>query len=183
MSYNDKTPLSSTFLPDLLDKASAGVINDNSKRSISVRIKTSDFGRIKAIARRLKVREPDVFRFALKVGLTSVAPLYHSKSSKEDLLAMFAVRGAEIVEYFQLSARRLGQILNPESQSTTEPWIDTADLELIAMSHLPAYMLVPRLQELAERSIDADNVYAELRRYLTDKYFKTPVGGDAEPVA
>ena len=151
------------------ETSSAGAINDNSKRSISVRINTSDYGRIKAIARRLKIREPEVFRFVLRAGLADIAPLSNSRSSLEDLLSMFATRGRELIEHFKLNARRLNQILNGED-SAVGARIDQADLELLAMTNLPAYMLVLRLQELTGHSVDPAQVHTEWCRYLTEKY-------------
>ena len=162
------------------EASSAGAINDNSKRSISVRINTSDYGRIKAIARRLKIREPEVFRFVLRAGLADIAPLSHTRSSIEDLLSMFATRGRELIEHFKLNARRLNQILNGED-SAVGARIDQADLELLAMSNLPDYMLVLRLQELTGRSVEPAHVHTELCRYLTQKYL-IPKASQVDPV-
>ena len=51
-------------------------VHDNAKRSISLRIHTTDYGKIRLIARRLRVRDSDVFRFLLRVALARLAPLY-----------------------------------------------------------------------------------------------------------
>ena len=156
-----------------MEKLSSGVINDNSKRSISIRISTSDYGRIKAISRRLRVREAEVFRFIVKVGLSEVAPLSYTNSTVLDLLSVFAAHGDDLVGHFNLDALRLNRILNPEGNNQG-PRIDVDDLELLAMTTLPERILVLRLQELVGHPIEPTAVLSELQRYLTTKYSTPP---------
>ena len=155
--------------PLALEKLGMELINDNSKRSVSIRINTSDFGRIKAVSRRLKVRESDVFRFLVKIGLAEISALCRSNASAQELLAAFAVHGAELVSHFNLNARRLDQVINAGSLSSRPP-VETDDLELIAMSALPERYLALRLQELVGHPVSPDAALQALQDYLEDKY-------------
>ncbi len=152
-----------------MEKLGLDTINDNSKRSVSIRINTSDFGRIKAISRRLKVRESEVFRFLIKVGLTEVSAMCRNTATTQELLGAFAAHGAELVSHFSLNARRLDLLLNSESRPGGIK-VETDDLELIAMSAFPARYFALRLQELVGHPVDPGAVSDELRKYLEEKY-------------
>lgn len=153
------------------------VINDNSKRSISIRINTSDFGRIKAVSRRLKVRESDVFRFLVKIGLAEISALCRSDASGQELLGAFAAHGAELVSHFKLNARQLDQVINADPRNNGTQ-VDADDLELIALSALPERYLAPRLQELVGHPVTPDAVHQTLQSYLGNKYLSP--GGSAK---
>jgi len=152
-----------------MDTLGDDVINDNSKRSISIRINTSDYGRIKAVSRRLRVRESDVFRFLVKIGLAEIAALCNSNSTSLDLLKVFATHGGPLVSHFKLNARRLDQVINQTARGT-DVGIEMKDLELLAMTIFPERFLFYRLQELLGQAIDGSNVMDELKRYLEAKY-------------
>ncbi len=156
-------------LPLSMEKLGMELINDNSKRSVSIRINTSDFGRIKAISRRLKVRESEVFRFLVKVGLAEVSALCRSNATAEELLGAFAAHSAELVSHFNLNARRLGQVLNADSHGDGIK-IDSDDLELLAMTAFPTRYLAMRLQEMLGHPVAPDAAQQTLRKYLEDKY-------------
>lgn len=159
----------SSARPLALDKLGADLINDNSKRSVSIRINTSDFGRIKAVSKRLKVRESDVFRFLVKVGLAEVAALCDNGADTSDLLAVFASHGRGLVGHFNLNARRLEQIINGDPRSEQRR-VEADDLELIALSVLPERYLALRLQELLGRPVSPEDAQDALREYLESKY-------------
>ncbi len=152
-----------------MEKLGLDTINDNSKRSVSIRINTSDFGRIKGISRRLKVRESEVFRFLIKVGLAEVSAMCRNTATTQELLGAFAAHGAELVSHFSLNARRLGQVLNTESRPGGIK-VETDDLELIAMSAFPARYLALRLQELVGHPVAPGAASDSLRNYLEKKY-------------
>jgi hypothetical protein len=164
----------STARPLALDKLGADLINDNSKRSVSIRINTSDFGRIKAVSRRLKVRESDVFRFLVKVGLAEVAALCDSGAGSRDLLGVFAAHGRDLVGHFNLNARRLEQVINGEQRGDPGGRVEADDLELIALSVLPERYLALRLQELLGRPVAPELAQDALRDYLEGKYLAPP---------
>jgi hypothetical protein len=156
-----------------MEKLGEGVINDNSKRSISIRINTSDYGRIKEASRRLRVRESEVFRFLVKIGLSEIEALYQSNATKLDLLQAFAAHSADFVSHFNLNATRLDQIINRPDRPD-EPQVEMDDLELLVMSLFPERFLSYRLQEITKRPIDPAKVLDELQNYLLNKYVKSP---------
>ncbi len=155
--------------PLALKKLGTELINDNSKRSISLRISTSDFGRIRAIGRRLKARESDVFRFLVKIALTEIELLCDSSLERTDLLRIFATHGAQLIGHFNLNARRLDQIINIDAATRTTR-IDADDLELLSMSAFPERYLALRLQELTGKPVPAEDALVTLYNYLEVKY-------------
>jgi hypothetical protein len=152
-----------------MEKSGVELINDNSKRSVSIRINTSDFGRVKAISRRLKIRESDVFRFLLKVGLAEVSALCRGNASPQELLGVFAAHGAELVRHFDLNAQRLAQIINLDPRDNGVR-VEAEDLELIAISAFPERYLALRMQELMGTPLTAESALPALRAYLEAKY-------------
>lgn len=59
-------------------------VRDDARRSVSFRIRTTDFGRIKLIARRLGVREADIFRYLVESGLQRLEGLLSCGTSGDD---------------------------------------------------------------------------------------------------
>jgi hypothetical protein len=151
------------------DRHGNTVINDNSKRSISMRISTSDYGRIKCISRRLRVGESEVFRYLIKVGLSEISALCHSSAKTSEVLNVFVEHGASLVPHFNLTAERLNDVINRPSV-INDVQVDRDDLELLAMCASPERFLLYRLQELLGCQIDTSQLAAEMKRYLDAKY-------------
>jgi hypothetical protein len=143
--------------------------NNGNKRLISVRISRSDHAKVKQLATRLGARESDVLRFALKSTLARLNPLFQPDSGGSDVLPVFMDQGKELVSYFELDVERLDEIVNgPVSQPSQR--IERGDLELIAAAGLSDHYLNLRLNELQGRKVEAEQLTAELRRYLLEKY-------------
>ncbi len=177
MSESLHLPPSQTQFAD--HDAAYSEIVDNSKRSVSIRINTSDYGRIKAIGRRLKVRESDVFRFLLKIGLRETTALSQTKPSFEQLLKMFASHAADLVSHFNLSGRRLEQLLQAGDEGSA-PVIAEQDIELLAASILPERYLAMRLHELTGADVPPAAAQKFLQTYLEAKYLPTCPAAQAE---
>jgi hypothetical protein len=144
-------------------------LDSHSKRSVSLRIDHSDFAKVKAIAERLRARESDVFRFAIKIALAKLAPLFDERIAGGNLMPVFIECGAEITSHFNLDARRLEIIINGAAAAEDDR-VATDDIELLAMSAMPERYLSIRLKDLAKKPIHPDSVHAALREYLNDKY-------------
>jgi hypothetical protein len=151
-------------------------IDDNAKRSISLRVHSSDYGKVKAISRRLRVRESDVFRFVIKVGLNRLALLYNIRVRGRDLMPLFLDCGADLVRHFRLDERRLDQLLN-EDLGTDDRRVDNEDLALLALANMPERLLFAKAREIAAALADADELphdrkssHELLRKYLSAKY-------------
>ncbi len=150
--------------------------NDKAKRSVSLRVNASDHTKIKAIARRLRVRESDVFRFALRLALAKLAPLHDANVKGAGLMSVFADCGTEIAGYFNLDARQLDRIIN-QGVDNGGRQVSGEDVELLAMSAMPDRYLSVRLKELANVDVRPLAAAEFVRRYLNDKYL---TGGAAE---
>jgi len=68
----------------------------NCKRSVSFRIDEADFEKIKAIARRMRTRESDVFRFAIRMTLNKLSLLSDESIKGIDVMPVFVECGADI---------------------------------------------------------------------------------------
>lgn len=162
--YADTETHRSNELSDyaLVDSA----ITDNAKRSVSIRINTSDYGRIKTIAKRLKVRESTVFRYLLRNGLKSVAPLYQGKLRFREFIEMFFQQPEIFIEHFNLDKKRIGGLVN----GITEHLIDDDDLEMLCLINQPHRYLAERLSTQLHREVAPEHSIADLKSYLIDKY-------------
>lgn len=156
-----------------------GLLLDNAKRSVSLRINTSDYGKLKAIAKRLRTRESDVFRFAFKLALAKLAPLYDMNVKGADLMSVFVECGTEIATHFNLDAKRLELIIN-QGVSDQDKRVDAEDVELLAMSAMPERYLSVRLREIANVDAKPVNAASLLRSYLNDKYLAPSGEGSRE---
>lgn len=141
----------------------------NAKRSISMRIDLSDYAKVKAVASRLRARESDVFRFAIKLAMAKLAPLYDSRMTGADLMPVFVECGTELLNHFNLDARRLDAIINGNLDDEQNR-VDIEDIDLLAMSTMPERYLLVRLKEIANGHVDAATAHELLADYLLRKY-------------
>lgn len=139
------------------------------KQNISVRMSASDLRRIREIAARLKVRESDVFRFAVRSSLTKLTPLQDGHTAGSDLVPVFVEFGSELTTYFELDTDRLDAIING-AVTGDDRRVDRDDIELLAMWGLQDNYLYMRLKELVADNREGLPPSQLLRRYLYDKY-------------
>ena len=139
------------------------------KQNVSVRMSESDLQRIKDIAQRMKVRDSDVFRFAIKNTLAKLTPLNDSQIRGKDLLPVFADCGAELTNYFDLDISRLEMIINAGVEDP-QNLVDREDIELLAMVGIQEEYVYMRLKKLLQKNPDKKAVASVLREYLLEKY-------------
>ena len=141
--------------------------------AISVRISTADLQRVKAIAKRLGVRDSDVFRFSIRNTLGQLAPLADDRIQGRQLLPVILEAGPGFVRYFDLDEARLGEVLN-RGVKDAALLVDEDDVMLISMVALEESYALVRLNELAREvggdPIEKDSVAGVLRNYLYEKY-------------
>ncbi len=139
------------------------------KKIVSMRISESDHVKIKRIAIRMRVKEADVFRFALKVTLHKLSPLHDIRKNGKEVLPAFIEIGKELTRFFELDADRLDAIIN-DGVIVKEGLIDRHDIELLAMtaSH-DLYILSKLREQFITELLPADPIY-QLREYLYGKY-------------
>tara|TARA_R110002073_G_scaffold794_12_gene5807 strand:- start:86 stop:595 length:510 start_codon:yes stop_codon:yes gene_type:complete len=144
----------------------------DTKRSISLRMNQSDYDRIRTIAKRMRTRESDVFRFLLRLALAQVAPLDNGRNAGAELLPAFVNFPVELANHFELDAERIQRVINDGADP--ENAVDEHDIELLAMAGQSHRYLALRISELTGEDIGADDVLPAMRRYLERKYRHRP---------
>lgn len=145
------------------------MVIENRKQCVSVRMSVADLRKVKEIARRLDVRESDVFRFAIKNTLAKLTPLHDSDVKGSDLVPVFIECGTELAKYFDLDSMRLDSIIN-SGVSEPDKKVDRDDLELLAMTGMQEHYLVKKLKDLSHKRTDGPGIASLLREYLYEKY-------------
>ncbi len=141
-----------------------GLIHDNAKRSVSVRINTSDYGRIKVAARRLRTREADIFRYLLQVGLIRLAPLLEENLDAATYLRALAELGPDLGAMLGLSAREFADLLHSLKHRAL-PVLDHEDFELLDLAAAHARLVLERLDAPADT-----DVHLALHEHLQRRY-------------
>jgi hypothetical protein len=150
---------------------------DRRKQPISIRMSAADLRNVKRLAKRLGVNDSDVVRFAIKMMLSRLAPLYDMQICGKRLVPVFVESGTDIFRYLELDAIRLEAIINEGADETSR--VDHEDVQLIAMTGIQQSYAKLRLSSLGNGKAPAARLAAtgeqeelgsSLRRYLYDKY-------------
>lgn len=150
---------------------------ENKKQMVSLRIGAHELNKVRGIARRLKVRESDVFRFAVKATLTRLGMLHDESIVGRELLPVFMEFGAEIASYFELDAAMMEHLIN--NGATEDQKVDRRDIELFVLAGTQDQYVYMRLRELAARHDEAVGLPGLLREYMYDKYMRCYPSGQA----
>lgn len=143
----------------------------NNKQLVSVRLNGSDLARIKRIAARMRVRDSDIIRFALKTTLMKLGPLHDEGLTGKDLLPVFIELGTELATYFDMDASDLEGIINNGVNDDAKR-IERDDLKLLTMVGVPDHYLYVRLKSITTLPIEAIGTASALRQYLYSKYLR-----------
>jgi hypothetical protein len=145
----------------------------NRKSAVSVRMGVTDLSKLKAIAKRLGVRDSDVFRYAVKNSLAQLAPLVDPAIQGRHLLPVLVEAGPTLLRYFELDAARLAEIVNAGVENP-ELLVAPEDLTLLSMAGVQESYALVKLSELLEegaaRPAEKDALVDVLREYLYEKY-------------
>lgn len=139
------------------------------KQLVSVRLCHADVERIQALAARLRVRESDVIRFALRLAFNRLAPLLDEQARGRDLIPIFLECGPELTYHFDLEPRTLEAIVN-DGLDDPDRKVESHDIELLAALHLPGYHLPARLKYQPKPETTSQLPSGGLQQYLYDKY-------------
>jgi len=134
----------------------------------------ADLAKLKAIAKRLSVRDSDVFRYAVKSLLAQLSPLVDASVSGRHLLPVFVEAGPGLLRYFDLDAARLVEIVNA-GVGTPELLVAPEDLTLLSMAGSQDSYALMKLGELmnagsAPPPPEKEDLKDVLRDYLYEKY-------------
>ena len=149
------------------------------KQVVSMRLNGIDLGRVKEIARRLRVRESDVYRFAIKTTLAKLAPFYDVEMRGKDLLPVFIEMCSELTSYFELDADSLDRLINGDLADPGKR-VDRDDIRLLSMLGMPEQYLFIKLRELAHKPFEHMGMSAMIREYFQEKYSRKELA--LEPV-
>jgi hypothetical protein len=145
----------------------------NRKAAVSVRIGAGDVYKLKAIAKRLGVRDSDVFRYAVKSSLEQLGPLVDPAVSGRHLLPVFVEAGPRLLRFFELDAARLTDIVN-SGVADPETLVAPEDLTLLSMAGVQQSYALVKLSELLDQQSEIppekDGLVDVLREYLYEKY-------------
>jgi hypothetical protein len=150
---------------------------DSRKQAVSIRMNSADIRNVKKLAKRLGVRDSDIIRFAVKVMLGKLAPLYDLQVRGKRLVPVFVESGTDIFRYFELDAIRLDTIINDGADEGSR--VEQDDIQLIAMSGIQRSYARLRLSSIGngngaagrtEASGEEEELGSSLRRYLYEKY-------------
>ena len=142
---------------------------DDAMRSISLRVPCSDWGKMRAISERFRMRKSEIFRFGLKLALERLAPLFEQGARGIALAPLLIELGPQLVNYFELDAKHLDMIVNGGLADPSK-CIAMEDLELLAMIGMPNRILYQRLQKLVNKKLDPFDLKSALADYLRQKY-------------
>lgn len=155
------------------------------KRAVSVRMSVNDMRNVQLLAKRLAVRDSEVIRFAVKIMLSKLAPLYDMTTRGRNLVPVFVESGPDIFRYLELDAARLDAIIN--EGVADEARVTHDDIQLIAMSGIQQSYAKLRLTRISggkstvvrqeATAVPQEELGNTLRTYLYEKYVYGANGG------
>jgi len=147
-------------------------MTESKKQLVSIELCQSDLERIRAIARRLRVRESEIIRFALRLAFAKLSPLHDQNAYGRDLIPIFLECGPELAYHFELDSRTLDAIVNGDA-GDPQKRVDPKDIEILTVSHMmPGYQLHTKLKGLPKLAAGRLNLSGVLQQYLYEKYIE-----------
>ncbi len=144
-------------------------IVDDARRSISVRIKLSELGRLKAIAKRLETRESNVFRYVLRIGLARLTNVLDGVVVPAQRWRLLIQLVGELSNDFGMDARACLDLLNSVSSGSMGE-LAPEDLELVNLAAKHPRVVLEYLERQTGGAVATSNLVASLSEYLQAKY-------------
>lgn len=168
---NKKRSKEGRFFSESNQTESSEEIIDNAKRSVSFRISSMDYGRIKTIARRKKTRESEVVRYLLRTSLNALGPVSSSEACNRAALQSVT---SENLSALATLEENLRQTLGKEHLFSLNDAgaIESYDTEMLALAVQPLRYLAEQLSQLIDKPVEASNAVCVLQEYLECKYRK-----------
>lgn len=142
---------------------------DNRKQVVSVRLRAADLAKVKEIARRVRVRESDVYRFALRSTLDRLAPVYDPDMRGNQLLPIFIDLCLELASYFELDTERLDALINGDLDDG-ERRLERDDIRLLSMLGTSEQYAYVKFRELSKLPVETTGLSSMVMDYLREKY-------------
>jgi len=163
-------------------------MSNSRKQAISLRIAAADLRKVKKLAERLGARDSDVIRFALKMMLARLGPLYQDVRGRA-LVPVIVDAGRDLLHHFDLDFARLEEIVNAGVNKDQE--VEVEDLQLLAAAgSQPTYAQFtltkvfpgPGVARIRPPQLE-DPLNERLRSYFYAKYAERENSGDAAAAA
>jgi Ribbon-helix-helix domain len=109
------------------------------KEMTAVRLDPADRRKLKVLAKRLKVNDADLLRYAVKLVLEDFAPLSDHAKEGAELLSAFLDHPLEKLRWLDLDANRIDQIMHADLQNP-KLRVDKDELGMLISGYAtPAY--------------------------------------------
>lgn len=141
-------------------------MNDR-KHIVSMRLTDDDRSAIQSIAKRLLVREADIYRFAVNQILARLERLLDTSCRGAELLPLFLELREELNYNLGFKKTQLYNIIN-NKELAPENQVSMADIELLILPHHVVRSRLMKIHQTAEKNIDTN---AWLQLYFEQKYF------------
>lgn len=142
------------------------------KQHVSVRLAEADHRKMKDIAKRLGVKESDLFRFIIKNSLNKLLPFQGDHIRGADLIPVLLDCGQDLARYFDLDSEQLDLIVNGELEEAGKR-IDKADLDILAMASASDHCARVKLAAVTDALEMEQDLIAAFKSYLAAKYLNT----------
>ena len=142
------------------------------KQHVSVRLTETDHRKMKEIAKRLGVKESDLFRYIIKNSLNKLLPFQDEQIRGTDLLPALLDCGQDLARYFDLDCDQLDQIVNGDLAEESKK-IEKEDLDILAMAGSSDHYALIKLAALSKEPVMDEDLVSALKQYLTQKYQNT----------
>ena len=144
----------------------------NKKQHVSVRVTETDHRKMKEIARRLGVKESDLFRFIIKNSLAKLLPFQDDSFKGTDLIPALLDYGSDLARYFDLDAEQLDRIVNC-GVAEGDRRVDREDLDILALSGSADRYAVAKLSAITQAPVAGEDLLDALKDYFLGKYHYT----------
>ena len=142
------------------------------KQHVSVRLAEADHRKMKDIAKRLGVKESDLFRFIIKNSLNKLLPFQDDHIKGADLIPALLDCGQDLARYFDLDSEQLDLIVNAGLEEAGKR-IEKDDLDILALAGASDHCARVRLAAVTNTPVHEQDLVAALKRYLATKYLDT----------
>lgn len=144
-------------------------MDESKKPLVSLRLSHADLERLGTLAKRLRARESEIIRFALRLTFARLVLLLDENARGRDLIPVFLECGTELTSHFDLDPRTLDAIINGTLDDPQKK-VDGEDIELIATLHLPGRHPRATPKSLSKQEIGRHGFSGALQHYLYEKY-------------
>lgn len=142
---------------------------ENKTCCISVRLSEAEYQKIKLTAEKLRVRNSDFMRYAIKTALTRLSAFHNPELCGIALLPTMIEHCNELNRHFDLDADKLDVIINAKSEEV-EKQVARNDIELLALCGMSVEIIQERFRQVTGIELKHNEVHQFMKNYLADKY-------------